>query len=53
MGKPSGTSDNVNNSYSDTKLAEKCPEGKRIDHILYNVSADWEVIFFDFYFIYF
>ncbi|KAJ0179484.1 hypothetical protein K1T71_005196 [Dendrolimus kikuchii] len=42
MRKPSGTSDNVNNSYSDSKLAKSCPEGKRIDHILYNVSAKWE-----------
>ncbi|GBP67242.1 Putative neutral sphingomyelinase [Eumeta japonica] len=33
--KASGTSDNANNSYTDTKQAKNDPEGKRIDHILY------------------
>ncbi|XP_068627781.1 putative neutral sphingomyelinase [Battus philenor] len=42
IGKPSGTCDNANNSYSDTKLAKSAPEGKRIDHILFKLSSLWE-----------
>ncbi|XP_032512196.1 putative neutral sphingomyelinase [Danaus plexippus] len=37
-----GTSDNINNSYSDQKLVKLCPEGKRIDHILFNVDSKYE-----------
>lgn len=46
--KPSGTCDNANNSYSDPKQVKICPEGKRIDHILYKLSPSWkaEVISF-------
>ncbi|CAG9792137.1 unnamed protein product [Diatraea saccharalis] len=40
--KPSGTSETANNSYTDKKLAESSPEGKRIDHILYHVNPSWE-----------
>lgn len=40
-----GTSDNINNSYSDQKLVKLCPEGKRIDHILFNVDSKYEVIY--------
>lgn len=39
---PSGTCDNANNSYSDSKQVKSTPEGKRIDHILYHVSPDWK-----------
>ncbi|XP_038213597.1 putative neutral sphingomyelinase [Zerene cesonia] len=37
-----GTCDNINNSYSNPKIAKACPEGKRIDHILYHVDPAWE-----------
>ncbi|XP_023938168.2 putative neutral sphingomyelinase [Bicyclus anynana] len=40
--KPAGTCDNINNSYSDPKLVKTCPEGKRIDHILFNVHPQLE-----------
>ncbi|XP_046978892.1 putative neutral sphingomyelinase [Vanessa cardui] len=40
--KPPGTCDNINNSYSDPKLVKVCPEGKRIDHILYHVNSSLE-----------
>lgn len=43
VGKPSGTCDNVNNSYSDSKQVKTCPDGKRIDHILYKLDPSWEV----------
>lgn len=43
ISKASGTCDNANNSYSDAKLTKSCPEGKRIDHILFNVNNSWEV----------
>lgn len=43
IAKPSGTCDNINNSYSDSKLTKTVPEGKRIDHILFKVSSIWEV----------
>lgn len=38
-----GTSDSANNSYADPKQVKICPEGKRIDHILYKVNPAWEV----------
>ncbi|XP_026491372.2 putative neutral sphingomyelinase [Vanessa tameamea] len=40
--KLSGTCDNINNSYSDPKLVKVCPEGKRIDHILFHVNRSLE-----------
>ncbi|XP_072941862.1 putative neutral sphingomyelinase [Epargyreus clarus] len=40
--KPTGTCDSINNSYSDPKLAKLCPEGKRIDHILFHVNPSYE-----------
>ncbi|CAK1578595.1 unnamed protein product [Parnassius mnemosyne] len=40
--KPSGTSHNANNSYSDSRTVKNCPEGKRIDHILFKVNPEWE-----------
>ncbi|XP_045763706.1 putative neutral sphingomyelinase [Maniola jurtina] len=40
--KPAGTCDNINNSYSDPELVKTCPEGKRIDHILFNVHPTLE-----------
>lgn len=39
--KATGTNDNANNSYSDKKQVKLCPEGKRIDHILYHVNSQW------------
>ncbi|CAB3228620.1 unnamed protein product [Arctia plantaginis] len=42
VARPSGTSDNVNNSYSDVKQVKSCPDGKRIDHILYKLDPSWE-----------
>ncbi|KAL4703310.1 hypothetical protein ACJJTC_006673 [Scirpophaga incertulas] len=39
---PSGTCDNANNSYTDLKQAERTPEGKRIDHILFHVNSLWQ-----------
>lgn len=41
--KLSGTCDNINNSYSDPKLVKVCPQGKRIDHILFHVNPTLEV----------
>lgn len=38
-----GTCDIINNSYSDPKLVKTCPEGKRIDHILFHTKPDLEV----------
>lgn len=38
-----GTCDNINNSYSDPKSVKSCPEGKRIDHILFHVNPSLEV----------
>ncbi|XP_049888179.1 putative neutral sphingomyelinase [Pectinophora gossypiella] len=40
--KPSGTSDNINNSYSDPKMVRSTPEGKRIDHILFRADTPWK-----------
>ncbi|XP_075972225.1 neutral sphingomyelinase [Anticarsia gemmatalis] len=40
--KPTGTCDNANNSYSDPKQVKICPDGKRIDHILYKLSPSLE-----------
>lgn len=40
--KLSGTCDNINNSYSDPKLVKVCPQGKRIDHILFHVNPTLE-----------
>ncbi|KAJ2950460.1 hypothetical protein O0L34_g8703 [Tuta absoluta] len=37
-----GTCDNINNSYSDHKIAAKAPDGKRIDHIFYRVDGNLE-----------
>ncbi|CAF4854700.1 unnamed protein product [Pieris macdunnoughi] len=42
MIKALGTCDNINNSYSNPKMTKTCPEGKRIDHILFNVNSGWE-----------
>lgn len=41
--KPPGTCDGATNSYSDPKQVKICPEGKRIDHILYKLNPAWEV----------
>lgn len=43
VSKPSGTCDNANNSYTDPKVAQASPDGKRIDHILFHVSPSWRV----------
>ncbi|CAH0669212.1 unnamed protein product [Spodoptera exigua] len=37
-----GTCDSANNSYSDPNQVKICPEGKRIDHILYKLNPAWE-----------
>ncbi|XP_004927793.1 putative neutral sphingomyelinase isoform X2 [Bombyx mori] len=42
IAKASGTSDNLNNSYSDPKQVKAYPEGKRIDHILFHTNHSWE-----------
>ncbi|KAJ8725166.1 hypothetical protein PYW07_016124 [Mythimna separata] len=39
-----GTSDSADNSYADPRQVKICPEGKRIDHILYKLGPAWEVI---------
>lgn len=38
-----GTNECANNSYTSSKLASACPEGKRIDHILYHGTKDVEI----------
>jgi hypothetical protein len=45
IGKPSGTSETANNSYTDQKQGKVAPEGKRIDHVLFQVSPLWQVSF--------
>ncbi|XP_013185710.2 putative neutral sphingomyelinase [Amyelois transitella] len=40
--RPTGTSDNANNSYSDPIVSKAAPEGKRIDHILFHVNSNLE-----------
>ncbi|XP_059061918.1 putative neutral sphingomyelinase [Achroia grisella] len=42
INKPSGTCDVANNSYSNQKQIKECPEGKRIDHILFHVNSALE-----------
>ncbi|CAH0721530.1 unnamed protein product, partial [Brenthis ino] len=37
-----GTCNNINNSYSDAKLVKSCPEGRRIDHILFHVNPSFK-----------
>ncbi|KAI8440435.1 hypothetical protein MSG28_001743 [Choristoneura fumiferana] len=38
----SGTSNNANNSYSNKFAASCCPDGKRIDHILFYHTPQWQ-----------
>ncbi|XP_033314882.1 neutral sphingomyelinase [Bombus vancouverensis nearcticus] len=38
-----GTNECANNSYTSSKLARTCPEGKRIDHILYQGSKNIKI----------
>ncbi|KOB72550.1 Sphingomyelin phosphodiesterase 2 [Operophtera brumata] len=40
--KQSGTCDNANNSYSDPAQLKLNPDGKRIDHILFQADPAWE-----------
>ncbi|XP_015185869.1 PREDICTED: putative neutral sphingomyelinase isoform X1 [Polistes dominula] len=38
-----GTDECANNSYTSARVARKCPEGKRIDHILYFGSSNVQI----------